>query len=70
MKFSLTKCIITLIFDDLMTFEKAASFNLDIAENIGRITAEETRAVGIPWNFNPVLDVGRQPLWPRFGLIK
>jgi beta-glucosidase len=29
------------------------------------ITAAETRSVGIPWNFSPVLDVGRQPLWPR-----
>ena len=43
----------------------AATFNVDIAGKIGRVTAEETRAVGIPWNFNPVLDVGRQPLWPR-----
>ena len=44
----------------------AASFNVDIAAKVARITAEETRAVGIPWNFNPVLDLGRQPLWPRF----
>jgi beta-glucosidase len=43
----------------------AATFNLDIAEKIGHITSVETRAVGIPWNFNPVLDVGRQPLWSR-----
>ena len=40
----------------------AASFNLDIVQSVARITAEETRAVGVPWNFNPVLDVGRQPL--------
>jgi beta-glucosidase len=26
----------------------------------------ETRAAGIPWSFSPVLDIGRQPLWPRF----
>jgi len=44
---------------------RAASFNIDIVKNVARITAEETRAVGVPWNFNPVLDVGRQPLWPR-----
>jgi beta-glucosidase len=44
----------------------AATFNLDLVERIGRITALETRAVGIPWNFNPVLDLGKQPLWPRF----
>lgn len=31
-----------------------------------RITALETRASGIPWNFSPVLDVARQPLWSRF----
>ena len=43
----------------------AATFNLDIAKQIGHITSVETRAVGIPWNFNPVLDVGRQPLWSR-----
>ncbi len=43
----------------------ASSFNLEIANEVSRITAMETRAVGIPWNFNPVLDVGRQPLWSR-----
>ena len=25
----------------------------------------ETRAIGVPWNFNPVLDIGRMPLWSR-----
>lgn len=48
----------------------AASFNLDLAHRIGEITALETRAVGIPWNFNPVLDVGRQPFWPRYYKIQ
>jgi len=43
----------------------AASFNIDIAKRVGAITAMETRAVGVPWNFNPVLDIGRQHLWPR-----
>lgn len=43
----------------------ASSFNVDLAYRDGMYTALETRAVGIPWNFNPVLDVGRQPLWPR-----
>ncbi|MFM7727054.1 MAG: glycoside hydrolase family 3 protein, partial [Flavobacteriales bacterium] len=28
--------------------------------------AYETRAAGIPWNFSPVLDVGRNPNWSRF----
>lgn len=44
-----------------------ATFNTDLVFQDGAFTALETRAVGIPWNFNPVLDVGRQPLWPRFG---
>jgi beta-glucosidase len=43
----------------------AATFNVDFAFKVGEITALETRAVGIPWNFNPVLDVGRQLLWSR-----
>ncbi len=43
----------------------ASTFNKNIAERIGEITAIETRASGIPWNFYPVMDLGRQPLWPR-----
>jgi len=31
----------------------------------GEITAYETRASGIHWNFSPVLDIARQPLWSR-----
>ena len=23
-------------------------------------------ASGVPWNFSPVLDLGRQPIWSRF----
>ena len=44
---------------------QAAGWNVDLVEEIGRVTALEVRASGIPWNFYPVLDVGRQPLWPR-----
>ena len=47
---------------------QAATFNRDVAHRIGEITALETRAIGVPWNFNPVLDIGRQPLWPRYSL--
>ena len=43
----------------------AASFNIDISRKVGHITSMETRAIGVPWNFNPVLDIGRQHLWPR-----
>ena len=44
----------------------AATWNPHLMEKSAEISAMETRAVGIPWNFAPVLDVGRQPLWPRF----
>ncbi|QXD15450.1 glycoside hydrolase family 3 C-terminal domain-containing protein [Rhodocaloribacter litoris] len=44
----------------------AATFDTSLAYRAGRITTFETRASGIPWNFAPVLDLGRQPLWPRF----
>ncbi len=43
----------------------AATFNPDLAFHEGEITAYETRASYIPWNFSPVLDLGRNPLWPR-----
>lgn len=44
----------------------AATWNLSLANKMGEITAYETRASGVPWNFSPVLDLGRQPLWSRF----
>jgi beta-glucosidase len=43
----------------------AATWNPELAERIGRVTALEMRASGIPWNFFPVCDIGRQPAWPR-----
>ncbi|HEX5475253.1 MAG TPA: glycoside hydrolase family 3 N-terminal domain-containing protein [Vicinamibacterales bacterium] len=43
----------------------AATWNPELMLEGSRITAAETRAAGIPWNFSPVLDIGRQPLWPR-----
>jgi beta-glucosidase len=43
----------------------AATGNVVLMEKVGEITALETRAVGIPWNFNPVLGLARQPMWPR-----
>ena len=45
---------------------QAATWNPDLVKAAARITAYETRASGIPWNFSPVLDIGRQPLWSRF----
>lgn len=43
----------------------AATRNPDLVKESAVITAYEVRAAGIPWNFNPVLGVGRSPLWPR-----
>jgi len=43
----------------------AATWNPDHALETGRITAYETRASYIPWAFAPVLDIGRDPRWPR-----
>lgn len=44
----------------------AATFNPVLARRAAQITAEEAVASGLPWNFAPVLDVGRNPVWPRF----
>ncbi len=44
----------------------AATWNPALMQRSQEIAAAETRAAGIPWSFSPVLDVGRQPLWPRF----
>ncbi len=44
----------------------AASRNRNLVRKVAEITAYETKASGIPWNFNPVLGLGRQPLWSRF----
>jgi beta-glucosidase len=43
----------------------AATWNPQLMLDGSRVAAAETRAAGVPWNFSPVLDVGRQPLWPR-----
>ncbi len=43
----------------------AATWNPALTLRTAQITAAETRAASIPWNFSPVLDIGRQPLWPR-----
>ncbi len=43
----------------------AASFNPELSFKEGEITAREVKASGLDWNFYPVMDIGRQPLWPR-----
>ena len=44
----------------------AASRNLANAREAATITATDTKTTGVVWNFGPVLDVGRNPVWPRF----
>ena len=44
----------------------AATRNTEYAKAIAKVTASEIRASGVRWNFAPVLDIGRQPLWSRF----
>lgn len=44
---------------------QAATRNLDLIKKGSQITAYETRASGISWNFSPVLDLGPDPRFPR-----
>ena len=44
----------------------AATWDPVHARESNAATAWEVRASGIPWNFSPVLDVARNPLWSRF----
>ena len=44
----------------------AATRNTEYAKAIAKVTASELRASGVRWNFAPVLDIDRQPLWSRF----
>lgn len=50
---------------------QAASRNPELVEKGAAITAYETRASGISWNFSPVLDLGMDPrfsrMWESFG---
>ena len=42
-----------------------ATFNREFARQMGRAMAYETRAAQVPWVFSPVMDLGRDPRWPR-----
>ena len=44
----------------------AATRNTAMVAAMAKVTAKEQRASGVRWNFAPVLDIGRQPLWSRF----
>jgi beta-glucosidase len=43
----------------------AATWNPDLVKETAAITAYETRACNIPWNFSPILDLGSDPRFPR-----
>ena len=42
-----------------------ATFNTELARIGAEITAYESRAANCPWVYNPVVDLGRDPRWPR-----
>lgn len=44
----------------------AATWDTSIVRSLSTETAKEVWGCGIPWNFSPVLDMGRDPRWPRF----
>jgi beta-N-acetylhexosaminidase len=49
-------------FPHAMAF--AATGKLEYAETLGRVTAQESRAIGVEWNFFPVVDVNSSPANP------
>lgn len=44
---------------------QAATWSRQLVYDGAVITAYESRAVGVPWTFSPVLDLGTNPQWPR-----
>ena len=42
-----------------------ATFNRELVERGAEISAYETKAGCIPWTYAPVVDLGRDPRWPR-----
>jgi beta-glucosidase len=45
----------------------AASWNPELLEKVGRVTAEEMSKTGIQWTFSPVLCLTRDLRWGRTG---
>lgn len=43
----------------------AATFNRSLVRRSAEISAYETKAGCIPWTYAPVMDLGRDPRWPR-----
>ncbi|HEY9114197.1 MAG TPA: glycoside hydrolase family 3 N-terminal domain-containing protein [Bacteroidales bacterium] len=50
---------------------QGATFNPELVRQLNEVCAYEMRASNIPWNFSPVLDMGRDPrdsrMWETYG---
>lgn len=44
---------------------ETASWDMDLIERTSRITAKEASALGLNWNFGPMVDISRDPRWGR-----
>lgn len=55
----------TTVFPHAMAF--GAAGKMEYAEQFGRITAKESRAIGVHWNLFPVADVNSNPANPIIG---
>ncbi len=44
----------------------SCSFDSALAGLAAEVTADETAVTGLVWSFSPVLDIGKNPYWPRF----
>ena len=60
-----TRIFSTTVFPHAMAF--GAAGKLSYAEEFGRITAQESRALGVHWNLFPVADVNVNPANPIIG---
>jgi beta-glucosidase len=45
----------------------AASWDVEAAETVGRVSAREARAEGIHWTFAPMVDISRDARWGRMA---
>ena len=48
-------------------WDKAASWNPEVAEEGARVAAVEASATGIRWTFAPMIDISRDPRWGRIA---
>lgn len=46
---------------------EAGTFEMDLIEKTGRISAKESRASGISWHFAPMVDISRDARWGRIS---